>query len=565
MNTPARPAATSAVASAPTHPTRPGPAHSLFGEILRWMLAPLMLLWPVSFAVTYLVAQATASVPFDHALGQHVYALARQIEAPRGIATLEVSAAMRDWLLHDPEDTRLFQVRAPDGRLLGGSAALPSPSHPLPDPLPNPPQPGIVRFRDATVDGQTWRIAYTHVPLLPDAHDAPADAAAHVVLVQVAETRHKRTALANDIVKGVILPQLVILPLVVMLVWLGLSRGLAPLHALQKRIRERRPEDRSPLAADQAPLEIAPLLAAFNTLLARLDENALAQKRFIAQAAHQMKTPLAGLRMQAELALRQSVGADVRRSLEQMAASSRQAARLVTQLLALARAENGGAAHDMQPVDIDRLAHEVVRDWAAWALDKRMDLGYEGQETEARATETGARPGCIVRAQPVLLREMLANLVDNAIRYTPAGGRITVRIFVGASAGTFDGTFAGNAVGKMNAHAHRHARDGGPCVDASAPSTVTIEVEDTGPGIAPTEREKVRERFYRILGRDGDGSGLGLAIVDEIVALHGGSLVIDLPARRADPRFPGTLIRVTLPLAPPGPAPVAPPCAVSKR
>lgn len=559
MNTPVLPAAAPGATSFVAAAARPGPARSLFGEILRWMLAPLVLLWPVSFAVTYLVAQATASAPFDHALGHHAYALARQIEAPQGRAALHLSPAMRDWLLHDPEDTRLFQVRAPDARLLEGSAALPPPPGPPPDPpldslldspldpSSSPPQPGIIRFRDATVDAQAWRIAYTYVVLAPDA--APG---AHVALVQVAETRHKRAALANDILRGAILPQLVILPLVVMLVWLGLSRGLAPLHALQNRIRERRPDDRSPLETAQAPLEIAPLLAAFNTLLARLDENALVQKRFIAEAAHQMKTPLAGLRMQAELALRQPVDADVRRSLEQMAAGSRQAARLVTQLLALARAENGAAARDMQALDIDRLAREVVRDWAPWALDKRMDLGYEGREAAP-----GAPPGCIVRAQPVLLREMLANLVDNAIRYTPAGGRITVRVLVAPPGATADG--------KPHANTDRSDLRRGAHAPSNAPSTVVIEVEDTGPGIAPDERMKVRERFYRILGREGDGSGLGLAIVDEIVALHGGSLAIDAPEHPADPHSPGTLIRLALPLPPCGPTFPPPPPGVSKR
>ncbi|MCY0388690.1 sensor histidine kinase N-terminal domain-containing protein [Robbsia sp. Bb-Pol-6] len=508
----------------------PGPdARSLFGEILRWMLAPLVLLWPVSFAVTYLVAQAIASAPFDHALGNHAYALARQIDT-RGAATLQLSVALRDWLLHDPEDIRLFQVRAPDARLLEGSATLPLP--------PDPPQPGVIRFRDATLDGQVWRIAYTHVALA-DANPA-LGADVRLALVQVAETRHKRADLANDILKGVLLPQLVILPLVVMLVWLGLSRGLAPLHTLQKRIRERRPHDRSPLETAQAPLEIAPLLAAFNTLLARLDENALVQKRFIAQAAHQMKTPLAGLRMQAELALRQPMGADVRHSLEQMASGSRQAARLVTQLLALARAENDGAAHDMQAVDIDRLAREVVRDWAPWALDKRMDLGYEGQDAEP-----GTPPGRVMRAQPVMLREMLANLVDNAIRYTSAGGRITVRVHADAARGD--------------------AHESGVHATARLFPAVVIEVEDTGPGIPAGERAKVRERFYRILGREGDGSGLGLAIVDETVALHGGSMTIDTPACPADPLSPGTLIRLVLPVSPPDPAAIALPPGVSER
>jgi two-component system sensor histidine kinase TctE len=539
----------------PPAPEPAAAARSLFGEILDWMLAPLLLLWPVSIAVTYLLAKSIASVPFDHALESRTSVLARQLSAERGVVVLHLPDATRDWLLDDPDDATLFQVRAPDGRILAGSATLPAPVH------KEAPQPGIVRFRDDNLGGHELRIA-TLYALIPDAGDTPA-------LVQVAETLSKRSALANDIIKGVILPQFVILPLVIMLVWFGLSRGLAPLHALQARIRERRPDDSSPLSSVEAPIEIAPLVASFNDLLVRLDENTVIQKRFIAQAAHQMKTPLAGLRMQAELALRQPVPPEVQRSLEQIAASSRQAARLVTQLLSLARAENSTRGRGSEAVDIDALARSVVHDWASLALEKRMDLGYERFEAPERAATTvmtraeaeaaeaeasaasgtaqgaadalsetddiGAGIGMdadtvilndarrennataqagdiwIAHGQPVMLREMLANLIDNAIRYTPAGGRITVRVVPQPERG------------------------------------VAIEVEDTGPGIPEAERARVLERFYRILGREGDGSGLGLAIVNEIVAMHGGTLTVTDHVYHETPRQAGTLIRVTLP------------------
>ncbi len=169
------------------------------------------------------------------------------------------------------------------------------------------------------------------------------------VLVQVAETLDKRRQLANDIIKGVILP------LAIVLVWSGLSRGLAPLHALQSNIRSRRPDDLSPLEAGRAPPEIAPLVTSFNDLLTRLEQNMEFQKRFIADAAHQMKTPLAGLRIQAEFALRQDVSMEVRRSLEQIATSSEHVARLVTQLLALARAENRATGQIFSRIELTTL------------------------------------------------------------------------------------------------------------------------------------------------------------------------------------------------------------------
>ena len=224
------------------------------------------------------------------------------------------------------------------------------------------------------------------------------------------------------------------------------------------------------------------------------------QKRFIADAAHQMKTPLAGLRTQAELALRQDVSPEVHRSLEQIATSSEHAARLVTQLLALARAENRLSGQIFAPVEITEVARNAVRDWVQAALAKQMDLGYEGPD---EAVE--------IDGSLLMLREMLSNLIDNAIRYTPAGGRITVRVR-----------------------------------PDPASSQVHLEVEDTGLGIPAAERARVIERFYRILGREGDGSGLGLAIVREIATMHGGTLTIDDNVYQATPRLAGTLVRVSL-------------------
>ncbi|MFX1673216.1 sensor histidine kinase N-terminal domain-containing protein [Paraburkholderia sp. A2WS-5] len=475
---------------------------SLFGEILDWMLAPLLLLWPMSIAVTYLVAKSIANGPFDRALETDAYVLARQIHPVNGVAELSLPASTRDFLRADNVDSVFYQVLGSRGELVGGDREMP-----LPRDDDRPPA-GLVEFRDDMLHGIDIRVAYTTVEL-------PNLSGSQPVLVQVAETLDKRRQLANDIIKGVILPQFVILPLAILLVWFGLSRGLAPLHALESNMRMRRPDDLSPLEARRAPPEIEPLVTSFNDLLTRLEQNMQLQKRFIADAAHQMKTPLAGLRTQAELALRQDASAEVHRSLEQIATSSEHAARLVTQLLALARAENRMTGQIFAPVDIADVARHAVRDWVQPALAKQMDLGYEGPESEAndgdeRGTQDRAAP-VQVDGNPVMLREMLSNLIDNAIRYTPAGGRITVRV-------------------RPEPAAH----------------VVHLEVEDTGIGIPAAERERVQERFYRILGRDGDGSGLGLAIVREIATMHGGTLTIDDNVYQAEPRLAGTLVRVTL-------------------
>ena len=476
--------------------TRP---RSLFGEILDWMLAPLLLLWPMSIAVTYLVAKSIANGPFDRALETDAYVLARQIHPVNGIAELTLPASTRDFLSADNIDNVYYQVLGSQGEFVGGDRDMP-----LPHDEDRPP-PGVVAFRDDTLHGTDIRVAYTTVE---PAHLASGK---QPVLVQVAETLDKRRQLANDIIKGVILPQFVILPLAILLVWFGLSRGLAPLHALQSNIRMRRPDDLSPLEARRAPPEIEPLVTSFNDLLTRLEQNMELQKRFIADAAHQMKTPLAGLRTQAELALRQDAPAEVHRSLEQIATSSEHAARLVTQLLALARAENRMSGQIFTPVDVADVARHAVRDWVQPALAKQMDLGYEGPQTQYDGEEGERNARVEVDGNPVMLREMLSNLIDNAIRYTPAGGRITVRVRPEPAAGV-----------------------------------VHLEVEDTGIGIPAAERERVIERFYRILGRDGEGSGLGLAIVREIATMHGGTLAIDDHVYQETPRLAGTLVRVTL-------------------
>ena len=470
---------------------------SLFGEILDWMLAPLLLLWPMSIAVTYLVAKSIANGPFDRSLEIDAYVLARQIEPRNGTAVLTLPPSAREFLRADNVDTVYYQVRGARGELLGGDAALP-----LPSATADRPPPGVVEFRDEQLYGVDIRIAYTYV-------DVPHAAAGDDALVQVAETLDKRNRLANEIIKGVILPQFVILPLAIVLVWFGLSRGLAPLVALQERIRARRPDDLSPLDARRAPPEIAPLITSFNDLLMRLAQNIESQKRFIADAAHQMKTPLAGLRMQAELAQRHPVSPEVQRSLAQIATSSEHATRLVTQLLALARAEDRSLDPAFRRIDVGDLARQCVQDWVQPALAKPIDLGYEAP---AERTE--------VVGNPMMLREMLSNLVDNAIRYTPAGGRVTIRVR----------REEGDA-----------ATEGGDHGDA-----LLIEVEDTGPGIPAAERGRVIERFYRILGTDGDGSGLGLAIVSEIVAMHHGTLSIHDHPYSDEPSRNGTLMRVRL-------------------
>ena len=448
---------------------------SLFGEILDWMLTPLLLLWPISLALTWLVAQGIANKPFDRALEYNAHALAQLVTVDRGQAQFNLPQPAGELLRADDADSVYFQVTGPRGELLAGERALPLP------PASEASVTGEVHLRDAELRGIAIRMAYIWVRI--PGRDAPH------ALVQVAETREKRSVLATEIIKGVMLPQFVILPLAVLLVWLALARGIKPLHQLEARIRARSPGDLSPLDHDAVPLEVAPLVASVNDLLERLHDSMATQKRFLADAAHQLKTPLAGLRMQADLAQREGTStAELKRSLEQIGRASIRATHTVNQLLALARAEASGQQQAPVPCDMAQLTMDVVRDLVPLALDKHIDLGYEGAQPND--------PGVWVDGNPTLLAELVRNLLSNAMNYTPSSaaqpGVVTARVL----ADTF---------GRV----------------------LLVQVEDSGPGVAPAERELIFQPFYRTLGTGADGSGLGLPIVMEIARQHGAEVSVN--------------------------------------
>ncbi|WP_151445471.1 sensor histidine kinase [Lacisediminimonas profundi] len=480
---------------------------SLFGEILDWMLVPLLLLWPVSIAVTFLVAKSIANHPFDRALDDRVTVLAQQVKESDGRVVAPLPTSTKDILRADDVDNVFFQIVGPAGDHIDGDRDMPPP------PDEENRQPWAVQLRTDVMRNAEVRIAYTYLDLNHTPSHAPSGVTRaegrRMVLVQVGETLDKRVQLANQIIKGVILPEFLILPIALALVWFALSRGLSPLTELQQRIRARRADDLSPIESGHVPEEIAPLVGSLNELLDRLSQSIQLQKRFIADAAHQMKTPLAGMRMQSELALRQTSPDEIHRSLEQLSKSSETATRLVNQLLALARAENQTPqATPFTAVELTAMARNVVQEWVQTALARRIDLGFEQPGREV-----------MIDGNATMLRELLNNLVDNALRYTPAGGSVTIRVRVDEDAGR-----------------------------------AFLEVEDTGPGIPPAERSHIFERFYRILGSQTEGSGLGLAIVREIAQQHEAEIDVYNNPRSHDPKCPGSLFRLTLKLHPPADA-----------
>ena len=489
---------------------------SLFGEILDWMLAPLLLLWPMSVALTWLVAQNIANRPYDRELAEMARTIARQVIIERqpmsqgrpSRVRLRLPDVANEVLRSDDTDRIYVQVLGAKGEFIAGDREIQVPEEP----------PGVaaeVQFRDSTVLNESVRVAYLWLPATGVTGETRP-------LVQVAETLEKRSQLATEIIKGVIVPQFVVLPLAVLLVWFALAKGIRPLNDLQHRIRRRQSQDLSPIDTRDVPEEVAPLVNAINDLLSRLDQSISTQKHFLADAAHQLKTPLAGLRMQAELAQREIDAGQqdpkaLKLSLRHIAHSSQRAAHMVNQLLSMARAEDKESARRQHEVNLARLARETVRDFVPKAMEHGIDLGYEG------ADEGQPLHGRLM-GQTVLLRELIRNLVDNALQYTPAGGSVTVRV-----------------------------------MDDPLGQALVLQVEDTGPGIAPAERELVFQAFYRALGTNVDGSGLGLAIVREIAQQHQAGITVDDAAPRppgAAPvaaSGPGTLFTVRFPMQTPRP------------
>jgi two-component system sensor histidine kinase TctE len=295
----------------------------------------------------------------------------------------------------------------------------------------------------------------------------------------------------------------------VLLMWLALVQAIKPLNRLEERIRARKPDDMSPLDAEAVPMEVAPLVASVNDLLMRLKDSISTQKRFLADAAHQLKTPLAGLRMQADLAQREGGSAeDLKQSLRQIGRSSIRATHTVNQLLALARAESSGTVINHQMCDMARLTMDVVQDCVPRAMDKQIDVGYEGAQPGSE--------GVKLQGNPTLLKEMVRNLVDNAINYTPSlpnkPGVITARVLVDPFS-----------------------------------KALVVQVEDSGPGVPAAERDLVFQPFYRALGNEADGSGLGLPIVLEIARQHHAEVTLEdtrpgqqPPGASFTVRFPGS-------------------------
>jgi len=444
--------------------------YSLRGRLLALLLGGFVVAWGAVAATSYVDARHEINELFDAQLAESAQLLLAQVgDEPEEIEVPEHE------LRHKYQRNVVFQVRDRRGRIVLRSAGAPTEAL------------GGARdgFDTQAVAGRRWR-TFT----VADDH--------HGVRVVVGERDDVRAELARHIALGMLNPLLYALPAFGVLIWLGVGRSLRPLGRLAGTVESRAAENLSPVDAQGAPREVAPLVGSLNRLFARVREAFEKERRFTDDAAHELRTPLAAIKTHAQVALAAREDAERRRALESIVRGADRAAHLADQLLTLARLDKDAVAPGAASVAVRAIAADIVAQLAPWALGKGVDV----------ALEEG--PDAVVRGDAALLGVMLRNLLDNAIRYTPAGGQVRVRV-------------------------------------TEAAGRATCEVEDTGPGIPAADRPRVFERFYRALGTDEEGSGLGLSIVQRIAELHGAE--IELAAGGG-----GRGLRVRVTLSAQGPA-----------
>jgi len=438
---------------------------TLRSQLLLWLLVPLVAIWAVDAVLTHRNVEQAMNATYDRSLYASALAISEHVAFVEGRLLVDLPPVALE-MLDTPDQERIFyrvSYQGPDSEdvfVTGYSDLPPAPS----DALPRTPV-----LYEQTYRGETVRIAALRSTL-------PADQPI-TALVQVAETVDGRKALTRTLVGRGLVSQVLSIVIAAGLVWFVVTRGLTPLAELSREMAHRSATDLAPLRPQQVPEEVSPLIEAMNQLMARVRDAIAAQHRFVADASHQLRTPLAVLRTQAELALRQEELGPMKEAVAQLRDHSQATSHLASQLLSLARAEPALEAHSgVGPMDLAELAREACLALVPQALGRRVDLGFE------------AIQGAIIRGQSYLVREMISNLVENAMRYGAPGGAVTVK------------------------------------VEKPDEASFLLVVEDDGPGIPQPERARVFERFYRIPGSPGEGAGLGLSIVREIARGHGATV-----------------------------------------
>jgi two-component system sensor histidine kinase TctE len=423
------------------------------GLTVRFLAAAIALLVLDAIAC-YAIAAHFANLVYDRWLIDSNRSLSQALSVIDGQVHIELPQVALQIFQFDEVDKTYFRVSTERRGLIAGDALLPAMSGAAD---------GGVSLATGSVHGEAVRLVTTRVPE-PQALD--------VATVEVGETLHKRAALAREILLAMAAPQLGLLLVALFFAWFAVAHGLKPLTALGAVIESRGHDNLTPVPELDLPKEARVLVSKINDLLARLERAMVAQRRFVADAAHQLRTPLAAVLLYTERAERAVDAESEQQALRGLHSSVGRAARLSHQLLALARAEpEAAAARELGAVDLVALARGIGEEWIPQALERQIDFGFVAP----------AEP-VIVTGNPGLLGELMSNLIDNALRYCGPSSRVTLSV--------------------------------------EATPVPALAVEDDGPGIPPEERDKVFERFYRVADSRAEGCGLGLAIVKEIATLH---------------------------------------------
>jgi two-component system sensor histidine kinase TctE len=436
-------------------------SYSLRRMFLFRLLVFLVPLALVTLGGAYLVTLHYANVAFDRSLARRVYALADQVEVVRGRVVVDLPQTAHNILEFDPTDVLYFRVIGPAGEHLAGSEELSLPRAELLR------ETGRLKYFDTRLDNDRVRVAAYKLSL-------KGTQAKGSVTILAGETTAKRTKLADEILLTVLLPMIVVVGLMIYAVSLAVDISLKPVRAIREAIARRGTHDLNPIELQGLPAEIEPLLAEMNRLVGDLRALHDSRQRFLADSAHQLRTPLASMRAQTELAIRSVQDPASRQALAGLLASLDRQTRLVNQLLALSRAENALADPVWDDIRLDEMARNVAAEWVPRALERGIDLAFESVQGPVW-----------MRGNVHALTEALANLLDNALRYCRTGDHVTVRVYVEGE-------------------------------------RVCLAVSDTGPGVPGAALPKLFERFYRVPGSQTEGCGLGLAIVRQVAMAYDG-------------------------------------------
>lgn len=474
---------------------------SLRGQLLRWLLIPLLLVVALDAFSVYRNALDVADLAYDRALLASTRALAERVSVVDGKVVADVPYVALDSFETDTLGRIYYKVTGTQGEFVSGYTDLPA----LP---PNVPRseiyPALVHFYHAVYQNQPVRIAALYQPVYDDSMRG-------IALIQVAETMDARSNLTREILFSTLWRQGLLVLVAALLIWFAVRLVLRPLMQLKAEVEARSPTDLEDFNADRVHKEVRPLVAAMNGYMGHLQALITWQRRFIADASHQLRTPLTVLKTQAELALRQlernpsdpRVLRDMREIVESIAGTTESTAHLANRLLTLARAEHGVKESNVGPVSLTNVTRQVGLEHAPAAVKKQIDLSFDAPEE------------IMINGHALLLHELISNLVDNAIHYTPMNGRVILRV-------------------RSDAALQR----------------AILEVEDSGIGIPKEERERVFSAFYRsplAQQQNLGGAGLGLSIVRDIALSHGGDIALS-DANEENAAFPGLKIAIYFPL-----------------